>query len=163
MYFKVWIQIYKENYVISYQITTYDISHILQMTKKHSFLKNILIMGKDRLVTYVMQMVVTFLFMIFQLFFQRKIKFCSIYIWQICYLKNYDSKYPTTVIFFMNSNKGCKEMQNALISKKKELTTSKKGKKKSFKEMNENCLIDILKKLSYNGFKPDFAQNVCNK
>lgn len=105
-----WIQIYKENYVISYQITTYDISHILQMTKKHSFLKNILIMGKDRLLTYVMQMVVTFLFMIFQLFFQRKIKFCSIYIWQICYLKNYDSKYPTTVIFFMNSNKGCKEM-----------------------------------------------------
>lgn len=45
---------------------------------------------------------------------------------------NYDTRYPrtVTVLIFLSSNKGGKEMYNVLIPKKKELPTSKKGKKR---------------------------------
>lgn len=63
----------------------------------------------------------------------------------------------------MNSNKGCKEMYNALITKMKELPTSEKNGKKrdtTFQEKNGTlfiiCLLNVLKKLSYNGFKPNY-------
>lgn len=44
--------------------------------------------------------------------------------------KDYNLRYPNTVIIFMNSNKGCKELYNALISIKKELPKSERNGKK---------------------------------
>lgn len=57
--------------------------------------------------------------------------------------KDYNLGYPKTVIFFMNSNKGCKEMYNALILKMKELPTSetKKREEKGYYSRKEWNLI----------------------
>lgn len=51
-------------------------------------------------------------------------------------------------------------MHSAPISKKKELKKKWKKRENAFQEKNEtlslNCLSNLLKKQSYNGFKPNY-------